>query len=50
MKITIVGYKKEERLSQGVANDEDTELINFLIHKNQFTIKIHPNVVVVFEF
>ncbi|PWN65602.1 ATP-grasp domain-containing protein [Chryseobacterium viscerum] len=33
MKITIVGYKKEERLSQGVANDEDTELINFLIHK-----------------
>jgi glutathione synthase/RimK-type ligase-like ATP-grasp enzyme len=33
MKMTIVGYKKEERLSQGVANDEDTELINFLIHK-----------------
>ncbi|UKB79586.1 RimK family alpha-L-glutamate ligase [Chryseobacterium sp. MEBOG07] len=33
MKITIVGYKKEERFSQGVANDEDTELINFLIHK-----------------
>lgn len=33
MKITVVGYKKEERLSQGVANDEDTELINFLIHK-----------------
>ena len=30
MKITIVGYKKEARLSQGVANDEDTELINFL--------------------
>lgn len=33
MKITVVGYKKEERLSQGVANDEDTELINFLINK-----------------
>ncbi|AZA78697.1 hypothetical protein EG347_14875 [Chryseobacterium sp. G0186] len=33
MKITIVGYKKEERFSQGVANDEDTELINFLISK-----------------
>ncbi|MCJ7934098.1 MAG: hypothetical protein MUW56_10800 [Chryseobacterium sp.] len=33
MKITIVGYKKEERLSQGVANDEDTELISFLINK-----------------
>lgn len=33
MKITIAGYKKEERLSQGVANDEDTELINFLIQK-----------------
>ncbi|MEJ5050979.1 hypothetical protein WH221_14205 [Chryseobacterium culicis] len=33
MKITVVGYKKEERFSQGVANDEDTELINFLIHK-----------------
>lgn len=30
MKITIVGYKKEARLSQGVANDEDIELINFL--------------------
>ncbi|WP_284462395.1 hypothetical protein [Chryseobacterium sp.] len=30
MKITIVGYKKETRLSQGVANDEDIELINFL--------------------
>ncbi|REC43455.1 ATP-grasp domain-containing protein [Chryseobacterium pennipullorum] len=33
MKITIVGYKKEERLSQGVANDEDTELIQFLLNK-----------------
>ncbi|WP_162926221.1 ATP-grasp domain-containing protein [Chryseobacterium aurantiacum] len=33
MKITIVGYKKEERLSQGVVNDEDTELINFLSSK-----------------
>ncbi|PWN64484.1 ATP-grasp domain-containing protein [Chryseobacterium oncorhynchi] len=33
MKITVVGYKKEERLSQGVVNDEDTELINFLINK-----------------
>lgn len=30
MKITIVGYQKVERLSQGVANDEDTELIDFL--------------------
>lgn len=30
MKITIVGYQKIERLSQGVANDEDTELIDFL--------------------
>ncbi|MFP3832643.1 RimK family alpha-L-glutamate ligase [Chryseobacterium sp. SIMBA_028] len=33
MKIAIVGYKKEERLSQGVANDEDTELIIFLTNK-----------------
>lgn len=34
MKITVVGYKKEERLSQGVANDEDTELIHFLRNKD----------------
>lgn len=33
MKITIVGYKMEKKFSQGVANDEDTELINFLISK-----------------
>ncbi len=33
MKIAIVGYKKEERLSQGVANDEDTELLHFLINR-----------------
>ncbi|MGE8556260.1 MAG: ATP-grasp domain-containing protein [Chryseobacterium jejuense] len=33
MKITVVGYKKEARLSQGVANDEDTDLINFLKDK-----------------
>lgn len=33
MKITVVGYKKEARLSQGVANDEDTDLINFLKEK-----------------
>ncbi|BAP29485.1 uncharacterized protein CHSO_0448 [Chryseobacterium sp. StRB126] len=33
MKITVVGYKKEARLSQGVANDEDTELISFLKDK-----------------
>lgn len=34
MKITVVGYKKEERLSQGVANDEDTELTHFLRNKD----------------
>ncbi|MDM1553891.1 hypothetical protein PYS58_16270 [Chryseobacterium indologenes] len=33
MKITVVGYKKEARLSQGVANDEDTDLISFLKEK-----------------
>lgn len=33
MKITVVGYKKEARLSQGVANDEDTDLISFLKNK-----------------
>ncbi|SDI64644.1 ATP-grasp domain-containing protein [Chryseobacterium jejuense] len=33
MKITVVGYKKEARLSQGVANDEDTDLISFLKDK-----------------
>lgn len=33
MKITIVGYKMEKKFSQGVANDEDTELINFLSNK-----------------
>lgn len=33
MKITIVGYKKESKFSQGVTNDEDTELINFLKDK-----------------
>lgn len=33
MKITLVGFKKEDRFSVGVANDEDTELINFLISK-----------------
>lgn len=33
MKITIVGYKKEAKFSQGVANDEDTDLINFLKEK-----------------
>lgn len=33
MKITLVGFKKEDRFSVGVANDEDTELINFLNNK-----------------
>ncbi|WP_347218177.1 hypothetical protein [Chryseobacterium sp.] len=33
MKITLVGFKKEDRFSVGVANDEDTELINFLKDK-----------------
>ncbi|RXM39779.1 hypothetical protein BOQ62_09500 [Chryseobacterium sp. CH21] len=48
MKITITGYKKEERFSQGVTNDEDTELINFLINKGLDivpTIWNDPNVV-----
>ncbi|MCS4304500.1 RimK family alpha-L-glutamate ligase [Chryseobacterium sp. BIGb0232] len=33
MKITLVGFKKEDRFSVGVANDEDKELINFLKDK-----------------
>ncbi|AZA81483.1 hypothetical protein C1637_02610 [Chryseobacterium lactis] len=33
MKITIVGYKKEAKFSQGVVNDEDTDLIDFLTGK-----------------
>jgi glutathione synthase/RimK-type ligase-like ATP-grasp enzyme len=33
MKIAIVGYKKEEKFAQGVTNDEDAELIDFLIRK-----------------
>ncbi|WP_257657060.1 ATP-grasp domain-containing protein [Parapedobacter lycopersici] len=30
MKIAIVSYKKQEKFTQGVANDEDTDLIEFL--------------------
>lgn len=33
MKIAVAGYKKEARLSQGLTNDEDTDLINFLKDK-----------------
>lgn len=33
MKITIVGYKKEVKFSQGVTNDEDADLISFLKNK-----------------
>lgn len=30
MKIAIVGYRKEEKFAQGVTNDEDADLIEFL--------------------
>lgn len=33
MKITIVGYKKEVKFSQGVTNDEDADLTSFLKNK-----------------
>ncbi|SHG08712.1 RimK family alpha-L-glutamate ligase [Chryseobacterium sp. OV279] len=33
MKIAIVGYKKQERLTQGVTNDEDADLLKFLTGK-----------------
>ena len=33
MKIALVGYKKQEKLTQGVANDEDADLLHFLIGK-----------------
>jgi glutathione synthase/RimK-type ligase-like ATP-grasp enzyme len=33
MKIAIVGYKKQEKFAQGVTNDEDAELIDFLVKK-----------------
>ncbi|MFB6456776.1 RimK family alpha-L-glutamate ligase [Chitinophaga sp. Hz27] len=33
MKIAIVGYKKQERLAQGVINDEDADLVAFLTRK-----------------
>lgn len=33
MKIALVGYKKQEKFAQGVANDEDAELLKFLIEK-----------------
>lgn len=33
MKIALVSYKKQEKFAQGVTNDEDTELLNFLTGK-----------------
>lgn len=34
MRVAIASYKKQEKLAQGVTNDEDAELIAFLISKN----------------
>ncbi|NML70094.1 hypothetical protein HHL23_09825 [Chryseobacterium sp. RP-3-3] len=33
MKIAIVGYKKQDKFAQGVTNDEDADLLNFLTDK-----------------
>lgn len=33
MKIALVGYKKQEKFAQGVANDEDADLLQFLTEK-----------------
>ncbi|MCT2564123.1 ATP-grasp domain-containing protein [Chryseobacterium herbae] len=40
MKIALVGYKKQEKFTQGVANDEDTDLFNFLKGKGLNVIPV----------
>jgi glutathione synthase/RimK-type ligase-like ATP-grasp enzyme len=38
MKITIVSYKKQEKFAQGVNNDEDADLLQFLTEKGLDTV------------
>jgi glutathione synthase/RimK-type ligase-like ATP-grasp enzyme len=40
MKIALVGYKKQEKFAQGVANDEDADLLNFLSKKGLNVIPV----------
>ncbi|MCT2406495.1 hypothetical protein NZD88_02870 [Chryseobacterium antibioticum] len=40
MKIAIVGYKKQEKFAQGVTNDEDADVLNFLTDKGLNVVSV----------